>query len=128
MNRAVNHFAKNDNFEETSFLNEVMENPDLIPEFKHYKVEKGPKYSIEDVSNFAIRFGNPSCNHVILLSISKSSLLPSPPSIFSLVSCIDSSKIDLKSCNCSFDLLSSQKYKNVAGRISSAIKEGKKYL
>ena len=26
----------------------------LIPEFKHYKVEKGPKYSIEDVSNFDI--------------------------------------------------------------------------
>ena len=54
MNRAVNHFAKNDAFEETSFLNEVMENPELIPEFKHYKVEKGPKYSIEDVSNFEI--------------------------------------------------------------------------
>lgn len=54
MNRAVNHFAKNDNFEETSFLNEVMDNPELIPEFKHYKVEKGPKYSIEDVSNFDI--------------------------------------------------------------------------
>jgi hypothetical protein len=54
MNRAVNHFAKNDAFEETQFLNEVMENPDLIPEFKHYKVEKGPKYSIEDVSTFPI--------------------------------------------------------------------------
>ena len=54
MNRAVNHFAKNDAFEETNFLNEVMENPELIPEFKHYKVEKGPKYSIEDVSNFDI--------------------------------------------------------------------------
>ncbi|NJB37518.1 nucleoid-associated protein [Croceivirga sp. JEA036] len=54
MNRAVNHFAKNDNFEETSFLNEVIDNPELIPEFKHYKVEKGPKYSIEDVSNFDI--------------------------------------------------------------------------
>ena len=54
MNRAVNHFAKNDAFEESSFLNEVMENPELIPEFKHYKVEKGPKYSIEDVSNFEI--------------------------------------------------------------------------
>ena len=54
MNRAVNHFAKNDAFEETSFLNDVMENPDLIPEFKHYKVEKGPKFSIEDVSNFDI--------------------------------------------------------------------------
>lgn len=54
MNRAVNHFAKNDNFEETRFLNEVMDNPELIPEFKHYKVEKGPKFSIEDVSSFDI--------------------------------------------------------------------------
>ena len=40
MNRAVNHFAKNDSFEETNFLNEVMDNPEFIPEFKHYKVEK----------------------------------------------------------------------------------------
>ncbi len=54
MNRAVNHFAKNDAFEESSFLNEVMDNPELIPEFKHYKTEKGPKYSIEDVSTFDI--------------------------------------------------------------------------
>ncbi len=54
MNRAVNHFAKNDAFEENNFLNEVMENPELIPEFKHYKVEKGPKYSVEDVSSFDI--------------------------------------------------------------------------
>jgi hypothetical protein len=54
MNRAVNHFARNDAFEESHFLNEVLENPELIPEFKHYKVEKGPKYSIEDVSNFNI--------------------------------------------------------------------------
>ncbi len=54
MNRAVNHFGKNDAFEESKFLNDVMENPELIPEFKHYKVEKGPKYSVEDVSNFNI--------------------------------------------------------------------------
>jgi len=54
MNRAVNHFAKNDEFEESNFLTDVMENPELIPEFKHYKVEKGPKYSIEDVSSFDI--------------------------------------------------------------------------
>lgn len=54
MNRAMNHFAKNDTFEETSFVNEVIDNPDLIPEFKHYKTEKGPKYSIEDVSTFPI--------------------------------------------------------------------------
>ena len=54
MNRAVNHFAKNDKFEESSFLNEVIDNPDLIPEFKHYKVEKAPKYKIEDLTEFPI--------------------------------------------------------------------------
>jgi hypothetical protein len=54
MNRAVNHFAKNDNFEETAFLNEVMDNPDLIPEFKNYKADRGEKYSIEDVTSFPI--------------------------------------------------------------------------
>ena len=43
MNRAVNHFAKNDEFEETAFLNDVMENPDLIPEFKSYKADRGEK-------------------------------------------------------------------------------------
>lgn len=54
MNRAVNHFAKNDLFEESAFMNEVIDNPDLIPEFKHYKSEKAPKYSIEDLTSFPI--------------------------------------------------------------------------
>ncbi|GAA4776277.1 MULTISPECIES: nucleoid-associated protein [Flavobacterium] len=54
MNRAVNHFAKNDNFEETNFLNEVIDNPDLISEFKNYKIDKGEKYSIEDLTTFPI--------------------------------------------------------------------------
>ncbi|MEN9335826.1 MAG: hypothetical protein RLZZ500_813, partial [Bacteroidota bacterium] len=54
MNRAVNHFAKNDTFEETKFLNEVMDNPDLIPEFKSFKADRGEKYSIEDVTSFPI--------------------------------------------------------------------------
>ncbi|MFK8299122.1 nucleoid-associated protein [Capnocytophaga canimorsus] len=54
MNRAINYFAKNDEFEETAFMNEVIDNPDLIPEFRNYKVEKGPKYKIEDVSSFPI--------------------------------------------------------------------------
>jgi hypothetical protein len=54
MNRAVNHFAKNDQFEETAFLNDVLDNPDLIPEFKNYKVDKGEKFSIEDVTSFPI--------------------------------------------------------------------------
>lgn len=54
MNRAVNHFAQNDNFEETKFLNEVLDNPDLIPEFKHYKTEQAPKYKIEDLTEFPV--------------------------------------------------------------------------
>lgn len=54
MNRAVNHFAKNDTFEETAFVNEVLENPDLIPEFRHYKTEQAPKYKIEDLTDFNI--------------------------------------------------------------------------
>jgi len=54
MNRAVNHFAKNDDFEETAFSNDVMDNPDLIPEFKNYKADRGEKYSIEDVTSFPI--------------------------------------------------------------------------
>jgi hypothetical protein len=54
MNRAVNHFAKNDQFEETAFMNEVIDNPDLFPEFRHYKAEKAPKYSIEDLTTFPI--------------------------------------------------------------------------
>lgn len=54
MNRAMNHFAKNDQFEETAFLNEVLDNPDFIPEFKSFKADKGAKYSIEDISSFPI--------------------------------------------------------------------------
>ena len=54
MNRSVIYFAKNYLFEESNFLNEVMDNPDLIPEFRSYKVDKGEKYSIEDVTTFPI--------------------------------------------------------------------------
>lgn len=54
MNRAVNHFAKNDDFKEGEFLNDVMENPDLIPEFQNYKTEKAPKYKVEDLTEFPV--------------------------------------------------------------------------
>jgi hypothetical protein len=57
MNRSVNYFASNDDFEETNFLNEVIDNPDLISEFKNYKVDKGEKYSIEDLTSFPIANG-----------------------------------------------------------------------
>lgn len=54
MNRSVNYFAKNDDFKEQSFMNEVIDNPDLISEFKIYKLDKAEKYSIEDVTEFQI--------------------------------------------------------------------------
>jgi len=54
VNQAFNHFASNDEFNEDAFLNEVVRNPELLPEFKNYKAEKGPKYSIEDLSTFPI--------------------------------------------------------------------------
>lgn len=54
MNKAVNHFASNEDFEESKFLNEVLDNPELHPEFKSYKTDKAPKYNIEDLSSFPI--------------------------------------------------------------------------
>ncbi|MBQ0117923.1 MAG: nucleoid-associated protein [Flavobacterium sp.] len=54
MNRSMNYFAKNDEFQEQNFLNEVLDNPDLISEFKNYKEDRGEKYSIEDLTNFPI--------------------------------------------------------------------------
>ena len=54
MNRSVDYFAKNDSFEETNFLNSVIDNPALIPEFNNYKIEKAPKYKIEDLTEFPI--------------------------------------------------------------------------
>lgn len=54
VNKAVDHFAKNDNFQESDFLNEVIEDPQLVNKFHLYKEEKGKKYSVEDVSSFPI--------------------------------------------------------------------------
>src|SRR5690606_12443546 len=54
LNRAVNHFAKNDTLEESAFINEVIDNPALIPEFQHYKADRAPKYQIEDLTTFPI--------------------------------------------------------------------------
>lgn len=54
MNRSVDYFAKNDDFDETAFMDSVIDNPDLIPEFKNYKTDKGQKYKIEDLTSFPI--------------------------------------------------------------------------
>ena len=54
MNRSVDYFAKNDDFEESKFLSSVIDNPALLPEFQNYKTEKAPKYKIEDLTQFPI--------------------------------------------------------------------------
>lgn len=54
LNRSVNYFAKNDEFQEDDFINEVIDNPDIQSEFKSYKSDKADKYSIEDLSTFEI--------------------------------------------------------------------------
>ena len=54
MNRTVDYFAKNDEFEEDHYLNSVIDDPEFMPEFQNYKIEKGPKYQIEDLSSFPI--------------------------------------------------------------------------
>lgn len=53
VNEAYNHMASIDKFNEEDFMKNFR-NPDLVPEFKNYKAEKGPKYSIQDVSDFAV--------------------------------------------------------------------------
>jgi len=54
LNHAFDYFASNDAFEEIDFVNNAIENPDLVPEFQNYKIEKGPKYKVEDLSSFEI--------------------------------------------------------------------------
>ncbi|TQI71789.1 nucleoid associated protein NdpA [Gramella sp. Hel_I_59] len=54
LNHAFDYFASNDAFEESDFVNNAIENPDLVPEFQNYKIEKGPKYKVEDLTSFEI--------------------------------------------------------------------------
>ncbi|SEJ29623.1 hypothetical protein SAMN04488018_12247 [Myroides marinus] len=52
LNRSVNYFYKNDNFKRTYFLNEVIDNSNLIAELKNNKVDYGEKYGIEDLTDW----------------------------------------------------------------------------
>lgn len=54
LNKSFDYFARNDEFEESDFINNSINNPDLVPEFQNYKIEKGPKYKVEDLSSFEI--------------------------------------------------------------------------
>ena len=54
MNKAINHFRTHDVWDQDEFLTEVLEDPSLQAEYENYKVEKGSKYSIEDLSSFPI--------------------------------------------------------------------------
>ncbi|MEN8139342.1 MAG: nucleoid-associated protein, partial [Bacteroidota bacterium] len=54
LNKSVDFFAKNDDFVEDEFINQVIENPEYQNEFKDYKNKFQEDYKIEDFSNFAI--------------------------------------------------------------------------
>lgn len=54
MNDSIGYFATRDEFREQDFKDEVFQDDSLISEFDHYKFEKGPKYSIENLSEFEI--------------------------------------------------------------------------
>ena len=53
VNEAFNYMASIDKFNEQDYMNNFR-NPDLVPEFQNYKTEKGPKYSIQDLSTFDV--------------------------------------------------------------------------
>lgn len=53
VNDTYNHFASRDEFNEPEYMNEVL-NEELHAEFSNYKMDQGPKYSIEDLTDFEI--------------------------------------------------------------------------
>ncbi|KAB8151770.1 nucleoid-associated protein [Kordia sp. TARA_039_SRF] len=54
MNRTLNHFAKNETFDQRTFLEQEVENPEIRRQFHLYKETNAPKYSIEDLTTFPI--------------------------------------------------------------------------
>ena len=54
MNKAIIHFGTHDVFHQDEFLTEVLEDSEFQAEFDNYKLERGPKYGIEDLTSFAI--------------------------------------------------------------------------
>lgn len=54
LNKSVDFFAKNDDFDENEFMAKVIENPSYQNEFKDYKEKFKEDYKIDDFSNFSI--------------------------------------------------------------------------
>lgn len=54
-NRTIHHFATNDEFNEKEFIEEMFsDSPDLKAEYVAFKADIGPKYSVEDITEFSI--------------------------------------------------------------------------
>ena len=54
-NKTIHHFATNDEFDEQKYMESLFDElPDLLPEFKAYKADKGGKYSVDDITTFPI--------------------------------------------------------------------------
>jgi len=54
LNDTFHHFASRDEFQEEEYKEEVITSDAIMGEFDLYKMEKGPKYHIEDLSDFSI--------------------------------------------------------------------------
>jgi len=54
-NKTIHHFATNEEFDEQKYIDSLFdEMPDLIPEFKAFKADKGGKYNVDDITTFPI--------------------------------------------------------------------------
>lgn len=74
LNRAVNHFAKHDVFDEEEFLQKTLPNADplMLKEFEHYKTQNSDKYGLSgvaafDISNKAVSDARKKIKNVISL-------------------------------------------------------------
>ena len=54
VNDTINHFASNDEFSEQAYKEEVIADEAMMGEFDLYKMEKGPKYHVEELGSFSI--------------------------------------------------------------------------
>ena len=54
LNDSLGYFASRDEFKEEEFKTATIMDDEIMGEFDNYKIEKGPRYSIEDLSDFEI--------------------------------------------------------------------------
>jgi len=63
-NKAIHHFASNDEFKEDDFVKAVISNPDIATEFKNWRIDKAEKYSLEDENLESFIISNEAVNDI----------------------------------------------------------------